>query len=534
MNGLRGKLWAKILGFILFAVFAAAAAAAGIGIGYASSNGYYGGGTADAGYSFFMVIYALRWWFVAIFAAAAALMIADFVFLLNAAGHDESEAGIHLTWFDRAPLDFVWASLLWLSFVMVRFASESFSDFGHFDGVLFSAAAIAVAVESFLGAFYTFSARAKAGKWWRNTAICFVLHLAWKLLRAAGRGLVSAFRALPEFWRFALGYAAYLILNLLAVLNMSGGTFFFLVMLGADVTVGCVVLRGLSQYRKLAAGAAALAQGDLSAGTDTSGMYRPLASLGESLNSAGAGMAKAVEQQMKSERLKTELITNVSHDIKTPLTSIVSYVDLLQRPHTPEQEKEYLEVLARQSARLKRLTVDLVEASKASTGNIAVALAPTDLGELIGQALGEYSEKLAAAQLEPVFAPPSPPASVMADGRLLWRVLDNLLSNACKYSLPGTRIYLDVSEEEKVTVISLKNISRDKLNIAPDELMERFVRGDSARAGDGGSGLGLNIAKSLTELQHGTLTLSIDGDLFKASVALPKAPPQAAAAEDKP
>ena len=222
-----------------------------------------------------------------------------------------------------------------------------------------------------------------------------------------------------------------------------------------------------------------------------------------------------MERQLKSERMKTELITNVSHDIKTPLTSIVNYVDLLQKPHTPAEGEQYLEVLARQSQRLKKLTEDLVEMSKASSGSIPVNLAPVNVVELVNQALAEYEEKLQRANLPVVLTAPQPEILVSADGRLFWRVMDNLLGNCVKYAQPGTRVYVDVVKYEKKVMISVKNISQAELNLPAEELMERFVRGDSARNTEG-SGLGLNIAKTLMSLQKGKLNLVIDGDLFKA------------------
>ena len=224
---------------------------------------------------------------------------------------------------------------------------------------------------------------------------------------------------------------------------------------------------------------------------------------------------------MKSERLKTELITNVSHDIKTPLTSIVNYVDLLKKEDLPEQAAEYVTVLDRQSGRLKKLTEDLVEASKASTGNIPVALQPIVVNEIIHQAVGDYDQRLTAGKIEVIINTFEGSLSAMADGRLLWRVLDNLLSNVCKYAMPGSRLYIDLTTQGSRVALSMKNISRDALNVSADELMERFVRGDESRTTEG-SGLGLSIVRSLTEVQGGSFRLSIDGDLFKASVSFPE------------
>ena len=224
---------------------------------------------------------------------------------------------------------------------------------------------------------------------------------------------------------------------------------------------------------------------------------------------------------MKSERTKTELITNVSHDIKTPLTSIVNYVDLLKGLEIENEcAKEYLDVLDRQSQRLRKLTEDLVEASKASAGSIPMELERTDAELLLTQALGEYEDRFRELQLEPVSRLSAGNTTIMADGKLLWRVFDNLLSNICKYSLPGTRVYLNTEVQNGYITVSFKNISRYALDISSEELMERFVRGDASRSTEG-SGLGLSIARSLTTLQGGTFQISIDGDLFRADISFP-------------
>jgi len=234
------------------------------------------------------------------------------------------------------------------------------------------------------------------------------------------------------------------------------------------------------------------------------------------------GLAKAVNERMQSERLKTELITNVSHDLKTPLTSIVAYVDLLKKEGIEQEPaRGYIEVLDRQSQRLKKLTEDLVEASKASSGAMPVNKERVDLAELLRQCLGEYAERLRAAELFTVPCIPEGDFVTVADGRLLGRVLDNLFLNAAKYAQPGTRFYAGLERDEQEKRLILRNISRDALNIAPEELLERFVRGDESRSSEG-SGLGLSIARSLMELMGGTLTLTLDGDLFKVTLHFPE------------
>lgn len=282
------------------------------------------------------------------------------------------------------------------------------------------------------------------------------------------------------------------------------------------------ILYGSNCFGRLLEGAKRMRSGDLESKVDDKylvGCFREFA--GELNGLADVAMV-AAQNQLKSERMKTELITNVSHDIKTPLTSIINYVDLLEKPHTEEEQKAYVEVLSRQSQRLKKLIDDLMEMSKASTGNIQVEIGEIDAVEAVTQALGEFADKLTAAGLTPVFHQSEENIMLLADGRLLWRAMSNVLSNAVKYALPGTRLYVDVSATQDKAIISFKNISGAQLNISAEELMERFVRGDSSRNTEG-SGLGLNIAKSLMELQKGQLQLLVDGDLFKVTLVFPRA-----------
>lgn len=245
----------------------------------------------------------------------------------------------------------------------------------------------------------------------------------------------------------------------------------------------------------------------------------------QDLDRISDGMNIAVEEKMKSERFQTELITNVSHDIKTPLTSIINYLDFLSQEEkkenrNPQVVREYMEVLDRQSVRLKKLIEDLIEASKASTGSLNIEKEPCELGIFLQQIAGEYEERLEKAQLTLNLALPEERIYVEADGRYLWRVVDNLLQNACKYAMTCTRVYLQLQETAGQAIITMKNISASELNIPAEELMERFVRGDRSRHSEG-SGLGLSIAKSLTELQGGKFAIEIDGDLFKTTIAFP-------------
>lgn len=272
------------------------------------------------------------------------------------------------------------------------------------------------------------------------------------------------------------------------------------------------------QFDAVRKAARRISQGDLSQPLDIKSLIWIFKTYGQDLNNVSDGIENAVQEKMKSERFRTELITNVSHDIKTPLTSIINYVDLLEKEDIDnEKAKEYLEVLDRQTARLKKLIADLLEASKASTGNLKVNIEELDAAVLISQVAGEYTERFDQKQLEIVLKNETSPVMINADGRHLWRVFDNLMNNIFKYAQEGTRVYIDVMPKDNGAVITFKNISKCPLNISSEELMERFVRGDSSRNTEG-SGLGLSIAQSLMQLMNGNMELTIDGDLFKVTL----------------
>ena len=276
------------------------------------------------------------------------------------------------------------------------------------------------------------------------------------------------------------------------------------------------------QINRIKKGAQELSEGHFDHVIDTKAMLPEIKKHANNLNNMAAAQKIAVEEKLKSERMKTELITNVSHDIKTPLTSIINYADLISKEEkNSEQTKEYSEVLVRQSKRLKTLLEDLVEASKASTGNLEVDLQPCDAQVFISQCAGEYEEKFGQYNLTLITSVPEEPVRIMADGRRMQRIFDNLLNNICKYSLPGTRVYVDLKDIGNEAVFTFKNTSKEQLNMTEEELMERFTRGDSSRNTEG-SGLGLSIAGNLAELQNGKLRLTTDGDLFKATLSFPK------------
>ena len=295
----------------------------------------------------------------------------------------------------------------------------------------------------------------------------------------------------------------------------------FLIMAGTDILVFHRMFSKSLQMYFMDYAIRNISQGNTSYQMDLSQLRGKERAMGEHINSIGTGLEAALKEQVKSERLKTDLITNVSHDIKTPLTSIINYVDLIKRENIQDPKIQgYLEVLDQKSQRLKNLTEDLVEASKASSGNLKLDIQDIDVVELVWQTNGEFEEKFATRHLELVSSLPKNPVLIRADGRRLWRILENLYNNAYKYAMQNSRIYVDVAQRDGKAIFTIKNVSENPLNISADELTERFVRGDVARTTEG-SGLGLSIAQSLTKLQNGTFTLSIDGDLFKAEVAFP-------------
>lgn len=366
----------------------------------------------------------------------------------------------------------------------------------------------------------SFAARVKAGGLFRKTLIgrIFSRRFRWGV-----KGIKALFRLIRKIPTVPTVSS---IAGFLAFCNILLGFFsfeiliFFLLTLESIIgfLLAVAIAVGFSKVQKQAKH---IADGDLTNKTDTRYLAGPLKQHAEDLNRIGDGLNAAVNERIKSERMKTELITNVSHDIKTPLTSIINYVDLLSKEtEMNEKTAEYLLILQRQSARLKKLTEDIVEASKASSGSITLTPAPCDLGVLLEQTVGEYEEKTKEQNLNVILSKPETPITVIADGKRLWRVFDNLMNNICKYALPGTRVYLTLSADADKAVITFRNISKDPLNIDPNELTERFVRGDASRSSEG-SGLGLAIARSLTELQKGTFDITIDADLFKVTVQFP-------------
>ena len=352
-----------------------------------------------------------------------------------------------------------------------------------------------------------------------QTLLTWIFRKLGRAFRWIGHKLKRFFSLPPLMWQWLI-VGFFLVITLIIGIDAFKDGHNDLAFPLALLLVFGVIFYAAHCFGLLSESAKRMGRGDLDSKVDDKLMVGCFQEFASDLNDLAGVAVVAAQKQLKSERMKTELITNVSHDIKTPLTSIINYVDLLQKPHTPEEQTQYLEVLDRQSQRLKKLIDDLMDMSKANTGNMQVDITQVDAIESVNQALGEFADKLDRARLIPVFRHDEDRMPMMADGRLVWRVLSNLLSNAVKYAMPGTRLYIDLMRLEGKVVISLKNISREELNIDADELMERFVRGDDSRNTEG-SGLGLNIAKSLMELQKGQLQLLVDGDLFKVTLIFP-------------
>ena len=473
---------------------------------------------------------------------SVAVFLFTFFFLLCAAGHRSRDEEIHLgaldtIWFEVISIIVFLLDLMFGALMVYAVGWGGFSVSGML--LVETELAFAFGVVT-IWYIMTFAARIKAKKFWRYTCVYWCYKACenvwkkiwsipvklWKRITERRRAHIAFYREHTSlFWKTVVLLCGITLVFIISFAVLCVGGFYeelyVLWVMVALILLWLVSLSAVMQMTRLQEGSKRIAEGDFSTPIDTKGLFWEFKTHAENINKVGDGIANAVEKQMKSERFKTELITNVSHDIKTPLTSIINYVDLIKKEEIEnEKVQEYIDVLDRQSSRLKKLIEDLMEASKASTGNLAVNFEKCDARVLLTQIVGEFEEKTAANQLEMIVESPDVPVNVKVDSRHIWRVLDNLLGNICKYAQPGTRVYINLVQEGNEAVISFKNISRYRLNISSEELMERFVRGDSSRNTEG-SGLGLSIAQSLTNLMHGTMELFVDGDLFKVVLRFP-------------
>ena len=397
------------------------------------------------------LVYALRYWVYGIGNLAVIIAIASFVFLMCASGRKNGLPTAQPGWGTKIPFDLLTGMTAFAGFLMIQFAVEA-SYYGSDIITLLAYIALGIALMVIaIGWCMSFATRIKLGRWWKNTIIFYVLRIAMVVLRKIWggvcwcfRGMMTLCRSIPLVWKTALALAIIALIEVLIIGGTYGSPYAQIIFwFGKHLVLIPLLLYMALTLRKLQKGGKALASGDLATQIDTKGMFWDFKRHGENLNSIGEGMTAAVEQRLKSERMKTELITNVSHDIKTPLTSIINYVNLIEKEQCDNPTiTEYAGVLHRQSDRLKRLIDDLVEASKASTGNLEVLMAPCEVGVMLTQTAGEYEQKLQDKDLILVTHQPEQPIKIMADGRRLWRVFDNLMNNVCKYAQPSTRVYL--------------------------------------------------------------------------------------------
>ena len=433
--------------------------------------------------------------------------IVTLVLLTIQAGRKTGDADLHKGFGDGVPSEVALAAAfisvaLMLTFGIL-FIDEAYA-WDLFAEVMLMSGEMALG-GIFLVAYMSVIRRIKGKRVWKSS-LCYSIVQSCK----------KVYMARKTSGRMIIAFSVLMLGNIFAVSVFRG--FGVVMALIGDGLVLLYLIREGAGRQVIRDGLARIASGELDFKIDASELIGDNKEMAEAVNHVGDGLQNAVKETLKSERLKADLITNVSHDIKTPLTSIINYVDLLKREEIQDPKmKGYIDILDSKSQRLKQLTEDLVEASKISSGNIVLDMQPIRLGELIRQTNGEFEEKFNARNLEIVSRIPEEPIVIMADGRRMWRVIENLYNNVAKYAMPGTRVYVEVKKIGCRVIFEIKNVSEHPLNIRAEELTERFIRGDVSRSTEG-SGLGLSIAQNLVNLQHGTFDIYLDGDLFKITI----------------
>lgn len=453
------------------------------------------------------------------------LWLVGMVWLTVTAGRKPEDEEIYLNGFDRWYTEIAAGAVIgiWLAGTIISGTLIANSSLGY------SHAVVTVIVTCLICGTYTMAwfligylslvRRIKAGTLWKNSLIRTVLKWIGKCSGKLADFARAFSRNTAEKIKVLLVGGAFLFLQFLIIgCIFSGAGVFLLALMAVDVAVMIFAIRKADGLDLIMDGLKKISDGELQYKIKTDTLTGKQKVMAEYINNIGSGLDAAVENSLKKERMQTELITNVSHDLKTPLTSIINYVDLMKRENpTDPKIQEYLRILDEKSQRLKVLTEDVVEASKASTGNIKLEMNDIDFVEMVQQVIGEFEEKFQEKNLTMMVHFTDEPSIIYADGQRMWRVLENVFGNVVKYAMEGTRVYAEISNRNKKVTFSLKNISAQPLNISADELTERFIRGDVARNTEG-SGLGLSIAKSLTELQGGEFKLYLDGDLFKVMI----------------
>ena len=453
------------------------------------------------------------------------LWLIGMVWLTVTAGRKPKDEEIHLNGFDRWYTEIAAGAVIgiWLAGTIISGTLIANSSLGY------SHAVVTVIVTCLICGTYTMAwfligylslvRRIKAGTLWKNSLIRTVLKWIGKCSGKLADFARAFSRNTAEKIKVLLVGGAFLFLQFLIIgCGFTGAGVFLIILLIVDAAAVIFIIRKADGLDLIMDGLKKISDGELQYKIKTDTLTGKQKVMAEYINNIGSGLDAAVENSLKKERMQTELITNVSHDLKTPLTSIINYVDLMKRENpTDPKIQEYLRILDEKSQRLKVLTEDVVEASKASTGNIKLEMNDIDFVEMVQQVIGEFEEKFQEKNLTMMVHFTDEPSIIYADGQRMWRVLENVFGNVVKYAMEGTRVYAEISNRNKKVTFSLKNISAQPLNISADELTERFIRGDVARNTEG-SGLGLSIAKSLTELQGGEFKLYLDGDLFKVMI----------------
>ena len=453
------------------------------------------------------------------------LWLVGMVWLTVTAGRKPEDEEIYLNGFDRWYTEIAAGAVIgiWLAGMIISGTLIANSSLGY------SHAVVTVIVTCLICGTYTMAwfligylslvRRIKAGTLWKNSLIRTVLKWIGKCSGKLADFARAFSRNTAEKIKVLLVGGAFLFLQFLIIgCIFSGAGVFLLALMAVDVAAMIFAIRKADGLDLIMDGLKKISDGELQYKIKTDTLTGKQKVMAEYINNIGGGLDAAVENSLKKERMQTELITNVSHDLKTPLTSIINYVDLMKRENPTDLKiQEYFRILDEKSQRLKVLTEDVVEASKASTGNIKLEMNDIDFVEMVQQVIGEFEEKFQEKNLTMMVHFTDEPSIIYADGQRMWRVLENVFGNVVKYAMEGTRVYAEISNRNKKVTFSLKNISAQPLNISADELTERFIRGDVARNTEG-SGLGLSIAKSLTELQGGEFKLYLDGDLFKVMI----------------
>ncbi len=473
------------------------------------------------------ILYTLRYAIYFISFGALIVWIFLYVFLLRYAGYSKNSSEPKHIFESYIPFE------ISLSMIIAAFClgimAVGYVISSDIDDLILSAGILVALEIIFILWSVCFAIRIKTGYIWKTMLLRYVIIGFGKFFRLTGRAFKTLVLKMPLIWQTVLGGVTVSILILIGA-GMAAGfeirdeeNAFGWMLLIVCLLIAMIFIIYISiVYRELERKTDGLAEGDLSGKTDTRYMLPLFKKHAMNLEKISGGIVISNEKRNASEKTQAALITNVSHDIKTPLTSIINYADLITKENC-ENEKinEYAQVLGRQSTRLKRLLEDLIEVSKAQSGALEVSLQPCEVSTLINQASGEFEEKLKANELELITKGTGSDIRIMADPRRMWRVFDNLLGNICKYAMHGTRVYMDIEESEGRCRIIFKNTSARELNMTPEELMERFVRGDRSREGAEGNGLGLSIALNLVQLQKGSMDIVIDGDLFKVILEFP-------------